>query len=281
MTIIDAHIHLWSHDHTRYPDKGWRANGQSTLPPNDGTAERVVAMMDESGVAWALNVQVPWYEEDNRYHHDAVTRFPGRFSFLAVVDLDTPGAGDRLTAMVETERAQGVRIHLVEPGRTEKVCAGAHDDVLAAAARAGIPVQFLARDASQLDAAWHVARHFDGLKVVIDHLCHPDPSHAPDYTPWAPFFGLASYPAAYVKVSLQVNCSKAAFPFADLHGFQRRTLEAYGVDRCMWGSNYPLFPDRYRYDDILAVVRDHLPGLSTADKARLLGGTAASLWQPI
>jgi predicted TIM-barrel fold metal-dependent hydrolase len=279
--IVDGHVHLWSHDRERFPDRGVAAGGKSQLPAPDGTAERLVKLMDEAGVAWALNVQVPWYAEDNRYHHDAVRRFPGRFSFLAVSDLDRPGAGERLTAMVAREAAQGVRIHLTEAGRDQRLAAGDHDDVLAAAHRAGIPVQFLIPRPNQIPAVMAALRRFDGLKVVIDHLCHPNPRFAPEYTAWQPLFDLARYERAYVKVSLQANCSQAPFPFADLHGFEQRTLECYGPARCLWGSNYPLIPEKVTYAQTLAVVKDHLPWLGADELEWILGRTARELWRPV
>jgi len=49
----------------------------------------------------------------------------------------------------------------------------------------------------------------------------------------------------------------------------------------MWGSNYPLIPETVSYDQVLAIVRDELPFLTGEDKDWVLGGTAASLWQPI
>jgi len=59
MTIIDTHVHLWHQDRERYPSKLWV---QGALQPHDGTAERLVDLMDRVGVTAALNVQV-----DNRY----------------------------------------------------------------------------------------------------------------------------------------------------------------------------------------------------------------------
>lgn len=277
MPIIDAHIHLWSHDMTRYPDIAWREDGESRLPKANGEAGRVVDLMDQSGVAFALNVQVPWYREDNRYHLDAVAQYPGRFAFLAVMDLDTPGAGERYERFHHELGARGFRIH---HGEIEKCLAGDLDDLFETALRLEAPLQFLGQH-QHLAGVREMLRRFDGLRVVIDHLCHPKPECAPDYEDWADYFALAEYERSYVKVSLQVNCSKAPWPHADLHSFTKRTLDAFGPERCMWGSNYPLIPDSVPYDQILAIVRDELPFLKGDDLAWVLGGTAGSLWSPI
>lgn len=279
MTIVDGHVHLWSHDMTRFPTKEWQINGPSRLPAEDGTAEGLVERMDAAGVSYALNVQVPWYEEDNRYHHDAVARFPGRFAFLAVLDLDTPGAAGRLEQMVAEQGAQGFRIHLIEPGRADEVIYGKHDGLLETARRLEVTVQFLAR-VDHTPAIVHTTRRFEGVRVVIDHLLHPNPERGPDYAEWREFFDLGAYERAYVKVSCQVNHSRAAYPHADLHGFTQRVLERYTPQRCLWGSNYPLIPADVPYDRILAIVRDELPGLAGDDLEWVLGRTAMSLWQP-
>lgn len=50
MTIIDAHVHLWSHDKARFPDIGWRTNAQRTLPKVHGLAGLLVAAVDAAGV---------------------------------------------------------------------------------------------------------------------------------------------------------------------------------------------------------------------------------------
>lgn len=277
--IFDGHVHLWSHDEARYPSVPWTLTGGGKLPNEDGTGERLVGPMDVAGVVGALNVQVPWYMEDNRYHRDVVRQFTGRFAFLAVLDLDRPGAGERLARLVAEDGAQGVRIHFPERDRDRKVAEGVHDDVLATALRLGLPVQFLVPGPSQLWAVAAAVKRFDGLTVVIDHLCHPNPKAAPDYDAWQPFFELARYERAYVKVSLQQNCSKVDFPFADLHGFQQRTIEAFGPARCLWGSNYPLIPSKYSYAQILAVVKDHFGWLGADELELILGTTALRLWR--
>lgn len=277
MPIVDAHIHLWSHDRERYPDIAYRRTGKSELPAPNGLADDIVREMDAHGVAYALNVQVPWYREDNRYHLDSVARFPGRFAFLAVMDLETPGVGERYERFHHELGARGFRLHHDE---LTLALDGRLDDLFATALRLDAPLQFLGQP-HHMDGLHALIARFDGLRLIVDHLCHPNPSEGPGYERWQRFFDLASYERCYVKVSLQANCSKAPWPFADLHGFTKRTLDAFGPARCMWGSNYPLIPPELSYGQVLAVVRDQLPFLTGADLDLVLGGTAASLWQPI
>ena len=81
----------------------------------------IIDAMDGAGVARALNAQVPWYGEDNRYHHESAARFPGPFALLGVIDPASAGAPERLERMAREEGAGGFRIHFNEPGRRDQV----------------------------------------------------------------------------------------------------------------------------------------------------------------
>jgi L-fuconolactonase len=145
-----------------------------------------------------------------------------------------------------------------------------------------VPVQFLNR-APAHPAILRVARAFPDLQLVVDHLGHPDPAEAPDFPSSATFFDLAAHPNVAVKVSNQAASSRAAYPWADLHGYQQRVLDAFGPRRLMWGSNWPMqWPD-LEYAARLDAVRAALPAfarLSPDEQSWILGRTAARLWPP-
>jgi predicted TIM-barrel fold metal-dependent hydrolase len=280
MTIIDAHVHLWHHDAARYPRRPWL---EADLPPHDGTADRLVRLMDEAGVAAALNVQVPWYGDDNTYHREAAQRFPGRFALLGVIDPALGDAPERIERMLGRDQAQGLRIHLNEPGRTEQLRTGQCDPVIAAAGALGVPIQFLAR-MRDMAAIRRSAEAFPRTSFVVDHLGHPDLSEPPPFPAAAPFFELGQLPNVHAKVSLLCDHARTAYPYPDVQEFVRRTIERFGASRLMWGSNYPLIPEvrttePVDYRRALELVRSDWPWLAGEDKAWILGGTARKLWR--
>jgi L-fuconolactonase len=279
MTIIDTHVHLWHQDRERYPNKLWV---QGALPPHDGTAERLVDLMDRAGVTAALNVQVPWYGEDNRYHHEVTAKFPNRFALLGVIDPALRDSSERLARMVRLEGAQGVRIHFNEPGRREQVVEGKFDRVLTRAGELGVPVQFLAR-MPDMYAVRCAAEAFPRTSFIVDHLGHPDLTEGPPYPSAREFFDLGTLPNVYVKVSLLCDHSRKRYPYPDVQDYVRRTLDSFGAARLMWGSNFPLIPEvrtdePVDYRRSLNLVREEWPWLDEADKEWILGKTALSLW---
>ena len=278
--IFDTHVHIWSADRARYP----MVPGRERPIEHDGSAETLIRLMDAAGVQAALLVQTPWLGEDNRYLVDSMRRFPGRFAALGwLEDPLAAGAAERLRRQRDEDRFHGVRLHLTEERVNEGVLAGTADPLFAAARTLGVPVQFLNRVPTHPTIVG-VARRFPDLTIVVDHLGHPLVEEAPGFASSEPFFELAQHPNVYVKVSNHVISSKAPYPYADLHDYQRRMIDAFGPARLMWGSNWPMQPESPTYQQRLDAVRAELPAfnaLSAAEQAQIVGGTAATLWTPV
>jgi L-fuconolactonase len=272
--VFDAHVHLWSHDRERYPMVPGRERPLEHL----GDAELLVELMDAAGVAGALLVQTPWLGEDNRYFVDAMKRFPGRFAALGwLEDPLAAGAPDRVERQYVEDGFRGVRLHLTDERVNAGVRDGLADPLFKKTQQLGIPVQFLNRIPTH-PTILEVARQFPDLTIVVDHLGHPDPGESPHYASSEPFFELAEHGNVYAKVSNHVMHSRQPYPWSDLHDYQRRTIEAFGPRRLMWGSNWPMQVPSITYEERLTAVRDHLPGLTGEERAWILGRTALTLW---
>ena len=278
--IFDTHVHVWSVDRQRFP----MVAGRERPVEHDGSAETLIGLMDAAGVSAALLVQTPWLGEYNSYLVDVMRRFPGRFAALGWLE-DPLGADApaRLRRQRDEERFHGVRLHLTEARVNEVVLAGAADPLFSEAGRLGVPVQFLNRVPTH-PTIKGVARRFPDVTIVVDHLGHPLVEEAPAFASSEPFFELAELPNVYVKVSNHVISSKGPYPWADLHDYQRRMIEAFGPGRLMWGSNWPMQPESPTYQQRLDAVREELPALtalSESEQAAILGGVARSIWTPV
>ena len=73
----------------------------------------------------------------------------------------------------------------------------------------------------------------------------------------------------------------APYPHDDIWNNLERVFDAWGLDRCLWGTDwtrtYPLFPYINGVDSFRPT-----PRLSTSDKAKLMGETFATVyvWKP-
>ena len=96
----------------------------------------------------------------------------------------------------------------------------------------------------------------------------------------APVAALARFPHVYAKLSFLGLASRDGYPFADAHWMVRAIVDAFGPERCLWGSNFPKaqYDPSCTYPQTVALFAEHLP-LAPTERTWILGGTAATLWR--
>jgi predicted TIM-barrel fold metal-dependent hydrolase len=155
--------------------------------------------------------------------------------------------------------------------------------LFAAAGNHGVPLNVLCWGSLPLVGEL-AARHPD-TSVVIDHLGLRQPFEPP--VPEQPFEELpllldqARHPNVSVKVSGACTMSHEPFPFDDLWEPLSRVFDAFGLDRCMWGTDWTRATALVTHAEAVAAFRD-TDRLSASDKAQLMGGSLARIygWVP-
>ncbi|HEX4254150.1 MAG TPA: amidohydrolase family protein [Streptosporangiaceae bacterium] len=187
-------------------------------------------------------------------------------------DLTAPGVADRLAELAAPELV-GIR-HLVqdEPDPSwltrPEVQAG-----LAAVGAAGLAYDLLVTPA-QLPAAIETVRRQPGVRFVLDHGAKP-PIRDAILEPWSRLIAdLAAAPNVAVKLSGLVTEAPAHPGSADLRPYCDRLLSAFGPDRVMFGSDWPVCLLACDYDRTVELAESACTGLSAAEKANVFGGTA-------
>jgi predicted TIM-barrel fold metal-dependent hydrolase len=273
--IIDAQVHAFERDH---PGRPWAA----PMPgPSAVTGDDMVEAMDRVGVDGALLVS-PWtqYRYDPSYVIGLHDKYPGRFALITPVDHRRADVRDVIERWAQTPGAVGVRAVLLAD-RAGDVDHPGLDTVMEAAARHGMPVCILC----PLHFAGELASRHPGTQLVIDHLgLHQPLEPPPPPNPFADLdslLALAHLPNVAVKVTGAPTLSHEGFPFDDLWEPLRRVFTAFGIDRCMWGSDWTRTTQLVTYDDAVEAFRltDTIDG---DERAALLGGTAQRIfgWAP-
>lgn len=184
---------------------------------------------------------------DNSYIALLVNRRPERFAGIALIDHRQPDPVGALTTVVE-QGFRGVRI-------TEELLCEA-PAIADAVARAGLTVVVYAPAGVEVlvpALATLAAAHPD-TKVVVSHLGNPRVQDG-RLESGAALLALAVHRNVFVGLSgLAMFCP---FPYAPLDGFVGEVIDAFGAERTMWGSNFPVcgeYPADYVRE--LALVRD-------------------------
>ena len=108
--IVDTHVHVWEIDPPRYPI-GPTAPNWKGLPDEPGTADELLAEMDDCGVDWTVLVQTSWSTWDNGYIADSVARFPNRFIGHGLIDPQDPANADQVSYWMRERGLVGFRFH--------------------------------------------------------------------------------------------------------------------------------------------------------------------------
>lgn len=277
MPTIDVQVHSYERNHPGRPWQGHLAG------PDSVTGEEMIAAMDAVGVDAAILVS-PYslYKFDPSYALSVRAKYPKRFAVIKPVDTTNPAIDDVVADWKRTEGTIGIRIMLRETPNPDPADPGPNR-TLAAAAKHGLPVNML---------CWGRMEQADGLMarnpdtvMVIDHLGLAQPFHPPvPAEPWAALptvLAMAKYPNVRIKVSGACTLSHQKFPYPDIWDPILRVIDAFGLDRCMWGTDWTRATELLTYRDGVEAFRV-TDRLSAADKERLMGGTLQKVynWTP-
>ena len=277
MLTIDAQVHAYERDH---PGRPWAA---VLAGPPEVTGDDMVNAMDAVGVDGALLVSVfTMYRYDDSYALEVHRKHPGRFGLIKPVDATDPGVEETIAEWKKTPGTVAIRLMLTYGGPTDPDDPGI-DRVLKAAARHGFPVNFLCR--GHLETAAAVARKNPDTTLVIDHLGLEQPFHPPaPPQPWAELpklLALAGHDNITVKITGACTLSHQPYPYDDIWDPLRRIFDAFGIDRCMWGTDWTRATNLLSYEQGVEPFR-RTDRLTAAEKAQLMGKTLQRVydWAP-
>ena len=268
--IVDSHVHVWENN-PRFP---WSPDLKEP-PKQDATAETLLARMREHGVGRTVIIQVIYYRWDCRYAAAAVQAHRDQFTGACRVDPQSPTADKELDHWV-AEGLRGVRLSPANGPAGDWI----HDEkqmdrICHRAAELRVPVGFLCSTARIPDVERVIARHRERLDVCIDHMADC-PIDQPEEL--KKLLALARYPRVYVKLSHLWLLSHQQYPYRDTHDQVRKLYDAFGPQRLMWGTDWPLVEQYCSYGQALALYRDEIQFFNDEDHRWILGETALKLW---
>ena len=155
--------------------------------------------------------------------------------------------------------------------------------VLSAAAKHSMAVNLLCW--SRLDQAGQLAARNPNTQIVIDHLGLQQPFEPPaPAQPWADLpkvLALAARNNVAIKISGACTLSHEGFPYRDIWDPLGRIFDAFGFDRCMWGTDWTRAVKLLTYEQGVEAFRV-TDRLSESDRAKLMGETLVRVynWTP-
>ena len=277
MSIIDSQVHVYA---ANTPDRPWH-----TVPnwPDHVTGDEMVQAMDAVSVDGAIFISAfSMYRYDASYAIEVQNAHPGRFGLVKPVDPLDPAVAEAIAEWKNTPGTVGIRIMMPKDAGLEPDDPGIKL-ILREAMRHDFPVNILCW--GNLDAGKAVIDGHPDNRFIIDHLGIVQPRTPPaPPDPWADLpkvLDLASRPNAVIKVSGACTLSHAGYPYPDIWDPLDRVFEAWGLDRCLWGTDWTRAFAVVNYEKAVEPFR-HTDRLTESERATLMGGACARAygWTP-
>jgi predicted TIM-barrel fold metal-dependent hydrolase len=267
-TIVDAQVHLWKAE-----SEDWKwVPGMKPQMPEPFTIEKLVPLMDQAGVDRVVVVPPSWPGDRNDYALEAAKRYPNRFAVMGRIPLKNPQAAALLPKWKEQPGMLGVRLSFLGPAQAW-LTDGTPDWFWPEAEKAGVPVMFLAP--GQISMFARIAEHHPQLTLIIDHMGLNSSSRTARITaiPAAidQAIALAKYPNVSVKLSGAPGNSLEPNPFRDMTVYLQRLFDAYGPERCYWGTDITNSFAKASYRQRVTHFTEELSFLSESDKDWVMG----------
>lgn len=277
MIKIDAHQHFWQLDQPfnyRWLDAPDLAPIRRDFLPDD-----LAPLLQAAGVDRSIFVQTQHDTAENRWVLDLAEQHDFLAGVVGWVDLAAPDCERQLLEFADHPKFVGVR-HVTQDEPDDDFLI--REDVLRGLGvlqKHGVPFDLLLY-VKHLRHVPTLARLLPDLPMVIDHLAKPDiKNHR--LGDWLPDFrAAAACPNVSCKLSGMVTeADWQNWTAADLKPYVQEALDAFGPDRVMYGSDWPVCELAGSYGRVHDALVEALGPIGEAENAAIFGGTAARFYR--
>lgn len=271
---LDSHQHFWSYSEAEYP---WMGEGMERLR-RDHLPPDLKPLLDASGFDGCIAVQARQSWEETEWLLGLAREFPFIRGVVGWVDLRSPSVGESLSRLAADPNLVGVR-HVVQDEPDDAfLLRGDFQRGIAQLRDFGLTYDILIYP-RQLPAAIRFAEAFPEQPFVLDHLAKPVVREGL-ISPWREEIRqLARCPNVCCKVSgLVTEAAWGRWKASDITPYLDVVFEAFGPDRLMIGSDWPVCTVSADYASTVHLIRDYLERFPSEVRERVLGANAARVY---
>jgi len=271
---IDSHQHFWRYNPER---DGWITDDMVALR-RDFLPDELLQNMRTNGIDRCIAVQVDQSEAETHFLLSFAEQYPAIAGVVGWVNLLGNEVEERLAAFSKFPKLRGFR-HVVQSEPDDRFLL--RKDFLrgvSCLARHGFTYDILIY-ARHLPVANEFVQRFPAQKFVVDHLAKPS-IKVKEVDCWArEMRALAKHPNVYCKLSgLVTEADWKSWSAADLKPYLDVVFEAFGSDRLMFGSDWPVCLLAASYSQVKEVIESYTRDLSATEREKIFGLNAARFY---
>lgn len=276
--VIDSHQHYWDLSNTQF-NYSWLGEPQHAPINQTYLPANLAPHIERAGVDKTIFVQTQHNLEENRWVLSLIEQNDFIAGMVGWVDLAAEDCEDQLAEFKDHPKFVGIR-HIVQDEPDDNFII--RPDVLRGMKtleKHGVPYDLLFFT-KHLRHAATVARHVPDLKLVVDHLAKPQ-IKSRKIDNWAvDLKAAADCPNVYCKLSGMITeADWEHWTAADLKPYVQAALEAFGPERCMFGSDWPVCELAGTYQQVVDVLNETLGSISQSERNQIFGETAAAFYE--
>lgn len=272
---IDSHHHCWHYDAVEYDwiDDTMASVRRDFLP--DDLAETIAA----TGVEGVVTVQARQTLEETDWLLSLASENAFMLGVVGWVPLADPGVRDILGSRAAHAKLKAVR-HIVQ-GESDPgfILGDAFNRGVGALLEFDLTYDILILEAQLLASIRFVDRHPE-QRFVLDHIAKPA-IRDNLLEPWRKnIHEMARRKNVWCKLSgLVTEADYSNWTVDQLRPYAEAVLEAFGPDRVMFGSDWPVCLVACAYERWYGIVREFVSGLSEPEQAKIMGHNAATAYR--
>jgi L-fuconolactonase len=265
---IDSHQHFWEFNTLR--DTSWINDSMSVLR-QDFSPHQIQPLMLKNGIQGCVAVQADQTEKETHYLLDLAKKHDIIKGVVGWVDLRSPDIQDRLDYFSGFKALKGFR-HIVQAEKEDEFLLGKDFcNGISMLSKYNFTYDILIYP-RHLKHAIKFVEKFPNQKFVIDHIAKP---YIKDHVikGWKEELEVFSkYENVYCKMAgLVTEANWNIWKLADFSSYISITLDVFGIDRVMFGSDWPVCLPSASYSQVCEIIEKNTSFLNSEEKDKLWG----------
>jgi L-fuconolactonase len=273
--IVDSHHHFWRYNPVDY---GWIDDGMAKIR-RDFLPEDLRRDMAADGVDAVVSVQARQSIEETRWLLDLATANDFIAGVVGWVPLVSPSVVATLEEFASHPKLVAIRHVLQDEPDPAYMLRADFQAGIRALQSFNLTYDILIFE-RHLPQTIEFVDHHPAQPFVVDHMAKPRMRQR-EIEPWASHMReLAKRPHVSCKLSgLTTEVGRANWTIADLRPYVDVVLEAFGPDRLLFGSDWPVCLVACDYARWMTTVQELIADLSPIERTAILGGNARRIYR--
>jgi L-fucono-1,5-lactonase len=275
MPVIDAHHHLWNYDTEDY---AWIGPEMNVLRRDFMPADLHIEMQ-QAGVDGAIAVQARQTLQETEWLLSLAAQNEFMRGVVGWAPLIDAAVSDDLERLAAQPKLKGIRHVLQDEPDDFYMLRNDFNAGITQLRRFDLVYDVLIFERHLPQTIQFLDRHPDQV-FVIDHIAKPRIREGL-LSPWRENLKeLARRNNCFCKLSgVLTEADWQNWRPEGIHPYLDAALDAFGPNRCLFGSDWPVLLLADSYAGWVATVKNFVSRLSSTEQARVLGGTAAEVYR--